>query len=280
MDDKGVCDPDEKGRLTRPCLLSIAQGMGYTAGGTIVRLLASPTEVKNEMDEISISVLQSIGVSVPDAILGAGDIDLDSAKDIYNRLMSISNGGTAELYREAAKHLVFGTSNFDPCNIPDNVRGPFLRQCIQREFRKAGCQPAGSSYPASDEQVGQFNGYSWANVRDEFRNLYASMSSEDGDVQDTAVQKCLGIGVKRAQPEPCPSDYIFYGHWVQRDVLVSIIRKLPNGERVYMIKDREFTKMVSESGVARYYVGEMSAFNPYSWNFYSDAFTYYQVRKK
>jgi len=199
-----ICDPDENGRLTRPCLLSLAQGMGYTDGGAIVRLLKDATSTKSEMDNLAIKVLNLIGISVPDALLGAGDIDAGSAKDIYYQILSTANNGSEELYREASKWLVYGTNNFDPCNIPDNLPGPFMEQCIQREFRKAGCQPAGSDYPSNPQQFGKYVGYKWSNIRDEFRNLYNSMSSSDGNVQDEAVQKCLGVGVKRNPDPPCP----------------------------------------------------------------------------
>ena len=203
MNTVNICDPDSNGKLTRPCLLSLSRGMGYTIGGAIVRLLSNSREVKSEMDTMAINVLNSIGIAIPEALFGAGDIDEESAKDIYYQIMDTASSGSHELYREAAKWLVYGTNNFDPCNLPDGTKGPFMVQCIQREFRKAGCQPAGSNYPRNIEQLGKYNDYKWSDLRNEFRTLYSSMSSSDGDVQDDAVQKCLGVGVVRAPPKPC-----------------------------------------------------------------------------
>jgi hypothetical protein len=36
--------------------------------------------------------------------------------------------------------------------------------------------------------------------------------------------------------------------------------------------------MVTESGVAKYYVGKISAFNPNNWNTYSNAGSNYKIR--
>jgi hypothetical protein len=155
------------------------------------------------MDNLAIKVLNTIGISVPDALFGSGDIDAESAKEIYYELSATARGGTQELYREAAKWLVYGTKNFDPCNVPENTTGPFMEQCIQREFRKAGCQPAGSDYPSKAEQFGKYAGYKWSDIRKEFKTLHDSMSDEDGNVQDEAVQKCLGVTVKRGPEPPC-----------------------------------------------------------------------------
>jgi len=274
-----ICDPDENGRLTRPCLLSLSQGMGYTSGGTIVRLLQNPGATKSEMDNLAIRVLNTIGISVPEALFGEGDIDTESATGIYYQIISTTNNGSEELYREAAKWLTYGTDNFDPCNLPNGASGPFMEQCIQREFRKAGCQPAGSEYPTNAQQFGKYVGYKWSNIRDEFRNLYTSMSSSDGDVQDDAVKKCLGVGVNRGSPKPCPSDFVMYGPWIGTDLPVKEIATLPTGEPVYLTKQGIHTKLVSQSGVAKYYEGEVSAFNPNNWNTYGDAGRYYIIRQ-
>jgi hypothetical protein len=82
--------------------------------------------------------------------------------------------------------------------------GPFLPQCIQREFRKAGCQPAGKEFPGNVTKLGKYNNYRWGNVVKEFQTLYNSMMDRDGAKQDEAVKKCLGIGTAREIPEPCP----------------------------------------------------------------------------
>ena len=70
---------------------------------------------------------------------------------------------------------------------------------------------------------------------------------------------------------------IMYGPWV-KDTLVTTTRKLTTGETVYLVEDDSYTKMVTESGVAKYYVGKISAFNPNNWNTYSNAGSNYKIK--
>jgi hypothetical protein len=177
--------------------------MGYSKGGAIVKMLSNTAATLSEMETLAINMLNTIGITVPKAILGEGDIDANSAMENYFEIINITNGNVAEVYREAAKLLVYGTENFDPCAVPGDTMGPFMPQCIQREFRKAGCQPAGEDYPGKAEMLGKFSGYKWSEVKREFSELYASMKSADGDVQDEAVKKCLGVKAVREPPKPC-----------------------------------------------------------------------------
>jgi hypothetical protein len=199
-----VCDPDDNGILSRECLLSLSKGMGYTSGGAIVAMLTDPRRKMTDLDAIAIQILTNIGVSIPAALYGSGDIDLISAKELYYKIMLACSQGTKELYRQAANWLVYGSKDFNPCDLEDDVRGPFFAQCIQQEFRKAGCQPGGAAYPKTLDQFGQFSNSKWANVKTQFADLYSSLSDEDGDVQDKAVQNCLGIDVPREPTTACP----------------------------------------------------------------------------
>jgi hypothetical protein len=199
-----VCDPDVKGLLSRECLLSLSKGMGYTSGGAIVAMLTDPRRRMTDMDAIAIQILTNIGVSIPAALYGSGDIDLISAKELYYKIMLASSQGTKELYRQAANWLVYGSNDFNPCDLEDDATGPFFAQCIQQEFRKAGCQPGGTLYPKTLDQFGQFSNSKWANVKTQFADLYSSLSDENADVQDEATKSCLGIGVYREPTSACP----------------------------------------------------------------------------
>jgi len=73
---------------------------------------------------------------------------------------------------------------------------------------------------------------------------------------------------------------IMYGLWIGRDILVTTTRQLTTGETVYLIEDDVYTKMVTESGVAKYYSGKIRAFNPNNWNTYSNAANNYKIRTR
>jgi len=203
VNEPAICDPNSKGKLSRACLIYLCKGMGYTPAGAIMRILSDPLGKPNEMDKLAISIMNSIGVPVPNALIGGGDIDAVSAKNQYYKLMMATHNAKSDNNREAAKWLVFGTNKFDPCNISDSMRGPFIEQCIQREFRKAGCQPAGSRYPSKPQDFGKYYNYKWSAVKAEFAALRKNMSNPNGAAQDIAVQQCLGIGVRRESPKSC-----------------------------------------------------------------------------
>ena len=62
-----------------------------------------------------------------------------------------------------------------------------------------------------------------------------------------------------------------YGPFVLANVPIQAIGTLNTGELVYMIYNDTYTKMVSASGVAKYYKGSIDQFRPEGWNGYSDA---------
>jgi hypothetical protein len=145
---RAVCDPDSKGALSRDCLISLARGMGYNQSGGILRMLISKTG-PNQLDKYALELLQNNGMTVPDAVLGSGAIDKESAGKVYSDLYNAMSAGYSKLTKQAAKWLVSGTDSFDICDFEPDKTGPFPMTCLQREFRQAGCQPAGAAHPQS-----------------------------------------------------------------------------------------------------------------------------------
>ena len=60
------------------------------------------------------------------------------------------------------------------------------------------------------------------------------------------------------------------GIHIGKSVPIRTTVPLPTGERVYVIEDGIYTKMVSTSGVSKYYTGLSSAFDPSRWNTYTN----------
>ena len=72
---------------------------------------------------------------------------------------------------------------------------------------------------------------------------------------------------------------VMYGDWIGRDTPVQAIKQLTTGENVYMFADAQYVKMVTQSGVAKYFTGtDVNLFNPNSWNSYSDAAGHYLLK--
>jgi hypothetical protein len=62
-----------------------------------------------------------------------------------------------------------------------------------------------------------------------------------------------------------------YGVWIGRHVLITKESTTDTGEKVYIIFDNPYTKMVTQSGLGKYYVGDNSRYNPCDWQKYSVA---------
>jgi hypothetical protein len=78
-----------------------------------------------------------------------------------------------------------------------------------------------------------------------------------------------------------PNSLIMYGDWVANgnDVPVTIAQILPNGLTwVFIIFDDNKTKMVTDSGEARYYEGPISQFDAQKWSIYTDATGHYHLK--
>lgn len=63
---------------------------------------------------------------------------------------------------------------------------------------------------------------------------------------------------------------VMYGPWIGGEERIQAASKLPNGEIVYLLQSTQYVRMISESGVAKYYVGRLADFNPNSFNSYTD----------
>ena len=196
-----TCTPDSRGRLSRACLIQIAMGLGFSKQGGIYTML-NTTNRPNENEKLAIQYLSSAGISVPNAVLGEGNIDKNGAANIYMAIYNTISRGRTEKIRQSAKLLAIGTSEFDVCTSDGNEMGPFNTTCLQRAFRSAGCQPAGAAYPNANN-VSALSSMTWDQINSTFKKVYDTMSSKDLTVQDKAMQDCLGFKYERKPIEKC-----------------------------------------------------------------------------
>jgi hypothetical protein len=193
-----TCDPGPTGALSRECLISLASGIGFTKSGAILANLLNG-KPPGDTDIQAINMLATTGISIPDAVLGSGQTDVQTAGNTYSQIYSAMSSAPKEILREAAKWLVMGTDNFDVCNMSADTSGPFMLSCLQQEFRKAGCQASGAAYP-NTATASTYAKMSWGDVGLMFANLYKSMAATDPLTQDRATRECLGLGYYRPAP--------------------------------------------------------------------------------
>ena len=67
------------------------------------------------------------------------------------------------------------------------------------------------------------------------------------------------------------------GPWIGTPRKVQKTDVLPNGEIVYMIYDGKYVKMVTTSGKAKYFIGNLDNFATNAWPTYADAGTNYKL---
>ncbi len=213
----GTCSPDAQGNLTRECLISLATGLGMTKQGSIVRMLYT-TDRPNDEDALAIEMLKTANITIPDAVLGAGNIDATSAGNIYKSIMDAIKGGKTRVIQNAARWLAIGADSFDVCDFDDKDVGPFPTTCVQRAWRMAGCQPAGAAYPKTNNNTANVP---WSNVRKNFKNAYDAMKSGDAMKQAKATKDCLGIEFGTPKPFECTEqgvETLIYS-WDPQDIL-------------------------------------------------------------
>lgn len=196
-----ICTANSQGKLSRECLMSLATGIGMNKSGAILRLLGSSNS-PTSTDTQAIQILQSAGITVPNAVLGGGDIDAHSAGNIYNRVYGAISSGQNEAIKQAARYMSVG-GDFDPCS-----GGSVSTTCLQQAFRKAGCQPSGNAFP-SEATSGKYGTIEEATSA--FQTLYTQMKSTDSATQDLAMKQCLGTSYYRDPPPTCDKSPQYLG---------------------------------------------------------------------
>ena len=196
-----LCTAGPDGSLSRKCMMSLAEGLGFNEKGMILRLLGNAKSPVGN-DTVALQILNQAGIAVPAAVYGRGDIDVQSAMQVYTNVWNAMKSGSTALIRDSATYLVMGMTDFDVCTFADTDKGPFPTMCVERAFRESGCQPAGSAVP-TDATVGKFAAMTWGQVKDYYKNIYNTMKNSNGKTQDAAMAQCLGIKFSRPMPVDC-----------------------------------------------------------------------------
>jgi hypothetical protein len=198
-----ICTPDMNGKLSNACLISLAQGVGLTSLGSIIQMLKSK-DAPGQIDKVAMQILKGDNIAINPTLYTGGNITVGDAVAGYDNIYTMIKTGSSDIVRQAAMWLCIGTTGFDPCNLPDNSPGPFFEQCIQQQWRTAGCQPGGTQYPSQPESINTLNTLTWGGIKKMFQDTYNAMKNTDDPLkQDVAVMRCLGITTQRTPPSPC-----------------------------------------------------------------------------
>jgi len=70
---------------------------------------------------------------------------------------------------------------------------------------------------------------------------------------------------------------VMTGEWIGRPDTIHMIQQLDTGEKVYMIQENNYVKMVSESGVAKCFIGHILQFQAAEWSKYTNVGSRYHL---
>ncbi len=188
--------------LTKECRLAMCKELAGCTEGRGLHRIVQQNGTLNETDRLALQYLSQRGrLGISNTFLQTGTIPKTDAMDLMRRIEAMSMSSTSGIAKAAAKWLRDETP-FDVCQYTDADMGPFPLECLQREFRKSGCQASGTGYPHDPTA---FAGSSFGTIKTQFRDLFQRMSDteqmQNVREQDAAVQSCLGISMVRSADE-------------------------------------------------------------------------------
>ncbi len=204
---RDICTPLPDGRLSRDCMLQQIVSAGCKQDGSLYQALINQAQPTNYAAGLTNALAyrryqQLASNPLLEAAVRDGKTTVDVALGTFKNLAEASKNVQQTVLSYAARDLCVskGTiDTFDFClELNDNTRAPFSMECLQREFRKAGGQPAGTEYPVA-ANMSQWNSLeTWRAVKDRIATLAAQTKSTDEIVQRRALASFLGI---KRQPQ-------------------------------------------------------------------------------
>jgi hypothetical protein len=199
---RDVCMPLPNGQLSRDCMLQQITVAGCKPDGSLYTALqtgASPTNYAASLQNTTAFKKYQEGSRTPllDNVIRDGrttaDIALRNFKNVAAQ--TVRREETALSYAARDLCLKKGTMDqFDFCTeLKDGTRGPFLLECLQKEFRRQGGQPAGTLYP-SNQNLATWSGMgTWGQVKAQIASLAAKTRANNEATQREAMTQFLGI---------------------------------------------------------------------------------------
>lgn len=208
---RDICVPLPDGRLSRDCMLQQITAAGCSPDGTIYKQLimnATPNNYSAGLtNELSFKKYQQLASQpINERAIRDGSVGVETALASFSNLSKTAKQQGTGALSFAARDLCIQRGimdSFDFCaELSDLSAPPFALECLQKEFRRQGGQPAGSDYP-TQQNVGLYNGLrNWGAVRSYISNLanqiktaegFADVSTEGADRQRSALKRFLGI---------------------------------------------------------------------------------------
>ena len=148
----------------------------------------------------------------------------------------------------------------DPCASFNGNSTNISQDCYNKIWIEAGCTPPGPTLgdwaKAQTKDTMVFDSYAW------------SVMTDDGHRN----------GCYTSDRSKWPETKTLYGNWINPPIKAQASKPLLTGEKVYMAHAGNYTMMVTESGVGKYYTGDIDKFRASDWDNYSSAGDNYKIR--
>lgn len=198
---RDLCKPLPNGKLSRDCMLQQIVSAGCKQDGSLYQALVNQATATNYAagltDSMAYRRYQQLATNpLLENAMRDGSTTVDVALGNFRRLNEVSKNVQESVLSYAARDLCVskGTlDKFDFClELNDNSRGPFGLTCLQKEFTKAGGQPAGREYPTAVNKAQWDALGTWRAVKAKIAGLSAAAKSTDVMAQRTAITNFLG----------------------------------------------------------------------------------------
>lgn len=197
-----ACEPLPGDRLRKDCLIQQAKLAGCESDGALITALQENTNpddyISNLRQANAFTTYQNRSpLKLNEAALRDGKITIGAALDSFRGLAAAANVTSETALTYAAKDLckIRGAlDSFDFCQeITDSTPPPYSLDCLQKEFKRAGGQPAGRKYPNASN-LSDFQGFpNYGAYKLFLTQLAANCRSSDIAIQEQALLDFLGI---------------------------------------------------------------------------------------
>jgi hypothetical protein len=290
--------PGNNPSLSRDCLLQAIKNNGCSTEGTLYQAIEAsrPSDssfIQYLQGQPSFQTYQSMqgGNKITEDLFQKDTGTWELATREIQKLQRNTALAANPTLKVAAQDLCLTAGKFDEydfcADIADSTSIAAVDLgCIQNYWQQQNGKPAGLLYPTRkpvNPALGNIS--TWGQYRTAVDQLKNKISSGDPREQRKAMNEFLGVSVSTQAFSPLNLDGgddserpFMFGPWIGTDFPVQRTGRLKDGSEVFMIFQNPYTKMVTRSGTAKYYVGFMDQFNPNNWDTYNDAFNNYLLK--
>lgn len=200
---RDVCIPLADGKLSRDCMLQQITAAGCKMDGSLYNSLLTQAQPNNYAAGIMQTTMykryqQLAATPLMENALKDGSTSAELALANFKALAQESSKVEERVENYAARDMCLKQGTFDKFDfcteLQDSSSPPFAVECLQKEFRKAGGQPAGTMYPTPENRIKIWDPVgSWRNVKEFIQDLAVKTRAKDEKVQRKALKEFMGI---------------------------------------------------------------------------------------